>query len=130
MINAKVDILTESLSDTTPGNDSERPIDAADRLSEFGWTIEPTESGGVRMRTRAFVRGVMLRPSFCLLLPIGLFASFMVFVVGKLWAGPPEDGIDLVFLTLISLGIVGTIGLVAVGIVLQILWLLLVREER
>lgn len=71
----------------------------------------------------------MLGCSFGLLIPLGLFAAFMYFVGGRLWEDPPEDGIALVFLTLISLGILGTVCLAVVGIVLQILWLLLMREE-
>ena len=115
--------MTHSNDDSTTRNDP------ADRMSESGWIIEPTESGGVRMRLGAAVRGCMLGCSFGLLLPLGLFAAFMYFVGGRLWEDPPEDGIPSVFLTLISLGIVGTIGLAVVAIVLQILWLLLVREE-
>ncbi|MBC8869730.1 MAG: hypothetical protein H8E44_09950 [Planctomycetes bacterium] len=114
---------------THSNDDSTTPSDPADRMSESGWIIEPTESGGVRMRLGAAVRGCTLGCSFCLLLLFGLFAAFMYFVGGRLWEDPPEDRIALVFLTLISLLILGTIGLAVVAIVLQVLWLMLAREE-
>lgn len=114
---------------TEPPDDSARPSDPADRMTESGWIIESTESGGVRVRAGATLRRCILGCSFGHLLPLGLFAAVMYFVGGKLWEDPPEQGVLLVFLALISLGIVGTIGMMLVGIVLQILWLLLVRAE-
>jgi len=114
---------------TQPSDDSARPSDPADRMTESGWVIESTESGGVRVRAGATLRRCILGCSFCHLPMVGLFAAVMYFVIGNLWEDAPEEGIALVFLTLISLGIVGTIGIVVSAIVLQILWLLLVREE-
>ena len=104
-------------AETTPRRDDDlaRPSDPAHRLSERGWIIEPTESGGVRMRTGAAGRGCTLGCSFGLLLLLGLFASFMYFVGVRLWEGVPDDVIAQVFLALILLAIVGTIANMSSG---------------
>ena len=76
---------------TQPSDDLARPSDPAERMSESGWIIESTQSGGVRVRTGASVRGCMLGCSFGLLIPVGLFAMAMYFVFGVFWKGPPEE---------------------------------------
>jgi hypothetical protein len=114
---------------TEHGDDLTRPADPGQRLSEYGWIAQRTESGGVRLRMRAALRAGMIGCWLGFLLLLGLFASFMYFVVGKPSGLPPDGGFFRVVEVLFSLVLAGTIGLVAVAIVLQILWLLVVREQ-
>jgi hypothetical protein len=98
-------------------------------LSERGWIIESTPLGAVRVRMGAAARACSVGCLFGLLLPLGFFAAFMYFAVGRLWEGAPADEFLLACLTLFSLLLVGAVGLAVAAIVLQIMWLLLVREE-
>lgn len=80
------------------------------------------------MRSTPEMRWVLSGCLVAMLLPISLFASFMHFIDGSWKAGSPDPFFRVGFL-LIQLTIVGAIGLAVAAIVLQILRLLLVREE-
>jgi hypothetical protein len=110
-------------------DDSTRPSVPAHWLPEHGWIVESTQAGGMRMGTSAAARGCKIGCLCGLLLPLGLFSAFMYYILGRFWDGIPKDGIALVFLTSMSLLTVGTVGLAVAAIVLEIMWLLLVREE-
>ena len=114
---------------TQPSEDAERPSDPVGRLSEYGWIVESLPSGAVCLRTSGLRRGCMLGFSVGVLLLLGVFTAFVYFLGSGFWEDAPGDRILLAFLTLMSLLFVGTVGMAVVAIVLQILWLLLVREE-
>jgi hypothetical protein len=106
-----------------------RPSDPAQWLAERGWIVESTPSGGVRLRTSAAARGCKIGCLFGLLLPIGMFAAFMYYILGRFWEAVPQDGFAIAVLTLMSLLFVGTVGLAVLAILLETLRELLVREE-
>ena len=102
--------------------------DPTRELRDDGWVIEPMEFGGVRLQTSAQTRWGSTGCLFGMLLPLSLIAWFMYHIAARLSDGP-ADWIFRVWTTLIQLGIFSAIGLPIAAIVLQILWLLFVREK-
>ena len=119
--------MKEPHAKNTASND-DGTLDAVCRLAEYGWSVEPTDSGGVRMRTHAAVRRGVLAVSIAVLLLLSLFAVFMygcVLQMGK----KPEEGFSGIIPTLAVVALLGGIGLPFVGILAHVIWLLFAREE-
>lgn len=100
----------------------------ARRLADYGWNIEPTDSGGVRMRTHRVLRIGVLCVSIVLLLILGLFAWLMYGLFSRM-GEPPDEGFSGIFPTLLLVTLLGGIGVPFVGILAHVVWLLFAREE-
>ena len=78
-------------------------------LSDFGWIIEPTDSGGVRMRTSGIVRRFVLGCSFGLLLLFSFFALVRVLLsLGDV--DDPEEDTSAESCCVDQLGVRGVVG--------------------
>ena len=118
--------VDSSRSGTSSVNHPAAPSDHAAQLREFGWLIEPTDSGGIRMASE--MRWISIIGLTVMLLPLSLFSWFMGRNFGRFTDGS-ADWFFQAWATLLQLAMLCAIGLPIAAIALQILWMLFVREE-